>query len=589
MMILAVLDAGRHAIIIPLTHLMENANPKTAEALVLPSSLETSKIPTSGFWNGPGQKFVDAWDRYKALPVKDGLLVITVCLLFLATSYAVFDFLQEYLLAWIGQSIVMQLRSEVFSRLVRLSMSYYHKRTTGEQVSRMTADVPLVERAMSDGVSVLIVDSLRVIIFATTLFIANWKLSCLLFLVLPVFLWPIKTIGRKLKKIATHFQERMGDLNSVIIETFSGIRIVKAFSMENREVDKFSKENTSVFRAMIKTHRNMAVLSPLTDLAASFGACVLIWFAINEVVQGRLDLPILLYFIAVISRLIQPLKKLSLVNAKFQQALSASERIFSILDMKNEVMESPYARTLTEVREGVEFKNVWFAYGNEMVLKNVSFSVSAGEAVAIVGPSGAGKTTILNLLLRFYDVKDGVIALDGTDIRDFTLESLIHQVSIVTQESILFNDTVRNNILYGNPQASFAEVIQCAKAAHAEQFIEELPQGYDTIVGERGASLSGGQRQRICIARAMLKDAPILLLDEATSELDSESEVIVREAISNLMEGRTTLTVAHRLATVLRADKIIVMDRGKVLDIGSHEDLKTRSQFYQKVVELQSL
>jgi len=495
---------------------------------------------------------------------------------------------EVYLMEYIAQDIVYELRNKFYSKLHELSLDFFTKIHTGEIISRITVDINMIREAITKGFASLIRDSLTVLVLLGVIFYRQWLLSLLTLFIFPLSVIPIVKLGKRFKKISKKNQERIAELVSLICEVISGIRIVKAFCMEEFEKKRFLKKNKKLFKIILKGYKVNALSSPMVEVfGAISGACV-IWIWGYQVIKGNLSTGTFFSFLTAVFMLYKPLKNLSKVNNLIQQAVASSERIFPIINMKPSVVEKENAITLPPVKREIRFKDVYFAYeSNSYILKGINFKINIGEIVAIVGKSGVGKTTLVNLIPRFYDPTRGDIFIDDYNIKDVTLKSLREQIGIVTQETILFNDTVFNNIAYGREDISEDEVIKAAKAANAHDFIINLPDGYNTIIGERGVKLSGGQRQRIAIARAILKNPPILILDEATSELDAESEFLVQEALMRLMKGRTVFIIAHRLSTIIHADRILVLHDGRIVEDGTHESLLQQGGIYAKLYESQ--
>ncbi len=494
---------------------------------------------------------------------------------------------QAYLMGWVGQRIVNDLRNKLYQHIQSLSLSFFTKNPTGSLISRITYDITLIQGAVSRAVTAVLRDSFSVVALIGLAFYLDWKLSLIAFMVFPLAVIPIVKFGRRLRKVSTQSQKIMGGITSMIQETFSGARIVKAFGMEQYENKRFLEKTVQLFRAMMRAVRVQSISGPLMELLAAMGLAAVILYAIHRINQGELKPEDFLSFFAALIMLYQPIKKLSGANEIIQGGLAAATRVFNILDERPEVKDIPGAQTLPPISQGVELSNVSFRYDDTWVLKKVNLKVKAGEMIALVGMSGAGKTSLVNLIPRFYEVSEGEILIDGKDIRNFTLDSLRAQVGIVTQQVILFNDTVKNNIAYGDISKSEDDILQAAQAANAHDFITRLPQGYDTVIGESGDKLSGGERQRLAIARALLKDAPILIMDEATSSLDAQSEEEVQKALETLMRGRTTFVIAHRLSTIKKADRIMVIANGEVLEEGKHQELLKRKGEYYRLYEKQ--
>jgi subfamily B ATP-binding cassette protein MsbA len=479
-----------------------------------------------------------------------------------------------YMMAWVGQRVVMDLRNELYAHILGQSAGFFAHRSTGELMSRINNDVGQVQQAVSETIGDLARESLALIGFAALLFYYDAWLAVFCIISAPLVVYPLIRLGQRVRRTTRRSQEALQVLSHVSAETFTGQRIVKAFGTERREADRFARAGYQLFRTNMKVTAALSSLPPLMELLGGFGMAGALWYGSREIALGDLTIGELTSFIATLFLMYGPAKKLSRVNANLQQAIAASERIFEMLDTHTEVAEKPGAAPLAPFTRAIEFRDVTFGYEEGgRILRGVDFRVTAGQMVAIVGRSGAGKTTLVNLLPRFYDVTGGAILVDGVDIRDVTLQSLRAQIGIVTQETVLFDDTIANNIAYGTPGADQAAIEAAAHAANAHEFIAALDAGYQATIGERGQRLSGGQRQRIAIARALLRNAPILVLDEATSALDAESELLVQKALANLMMNRTSFVIAHRLSTIRRADAIIVLERGRIVEVGRHDDL----------------
>jgi subfamily B ATP-binding cassette protein MsbA len=418
-------------------------------------------------------------------------------------------------------------------------------------------------------------------------FLKDRFLATVAFIVFPVTIWPLTQLYKRVRSSSKRGQGSLGKLTALLQETIQGNRVVKAFGMEAYERERFAAENQRLFRHSLKAGRLRAFVPPMVELVAAFGISAVVWYGGSSVISGERTQGAFVAFLTAMLLLYEPFKHLTRTNAALQNGLAAAERLFEVLDQWSEVEERPQARTLTGICQGIRFTDVSFRYQQDWVLRNINLEIRAGEVVALVGPSGGGKSTLADLIPRFYDVNAGQITIDGVDVRDLTLQSLRAQIAVVTQFTFLFNDTVRNNIAYGAPSRPLEEVIAAAQAAYAHEFITALPQGYDTEIGELGVRLSGGQRQRLAIARALLKNAPILILDEATSSLDNESERLVQAAIEELMVGRTVLVIAHRLSTIHRADRIVVLADGRIVEEGCHDELLARNAQYRRLYDLQ--
>jgi len=499
----------------------------------------------------------------------------------------VVGFGSTYLTEYVGQRIVADLRAALNDHIQHLSLSFFNRTPTGTIVSRVTNDVALVRTALTDAVASLLKDTSSLIILVVVAFFQDWFLSLIAFVVFPASVLPMIGLSKRLRSFAKKGQVSMGNMTVLLQETIQGNRVVKAFGMEAYERQRFGEENERLFRLFMKGTAIRAFTNPMMEVLAAFGIAGVVWYGGYSVIVGGRTQGAFLAFLTALFLLYDPFKGLARTNATIQQAMGAAERVMELLDTATDVADRPGARHLDGVRQGVCFEDVSFRYDQEWVLRRIDLEIRRGEVVALVGMSGGGKSTLADLILRFYDVPEGRITVDGVDVREYTLASLRAQMAIVTQHTFLFNDTVRNNIAYGDIAKDMAAITAAAKAANAHGFIMELPNGYDTVIGELGVKLSGGQRQRLAIARALLKDAPILVLDEATSALDNESERLVQSALDRLMENRTTLVIAHRLSTIRRADRIVVIVRGRVVEQGTHDELLALNAEYRKLYDLQ--
>jgi subfamily B ATP-binding cassette protein MsbA len=501
------------------------------------------------------------------------------------------SYFSTYLMTDIGQRVVRDIRHQLFRHILDQSAAFFSRRTTGQLMSRITNDVGQVQQVVSETVGDLLREGLTVIGFAALMFWYDWKLALVAFTGAPLVVYPLIRLGQRVRRSTRRSQEQLEHLSHLTAEAFAGHRIVKAFGGERHEAERFAAASERLYRTNLKITSTVSLLPPMMEFLGGVAIVALLWYGRRRIGAGAIDQGSFLAFIFAAFMMYTPIKRLSRVNANVQQAMAAATRIFEMLDTHSEVVERPGAQPLAAVMRGIEFKDVSFAYDDgagKAVLKNVSFGARAGQVIALVGLSGAGKTTLVNLLPRFYDVTGGSIQIDGVDIRDVTLKSLRHQIGIVTQETVLFDDTIANNISYGVQGSTPQAIEEAARAAHAHDFIQTLPAKYETRIGERGQRLSGGQRQRLAIARALLKNSPILILDEATSSLDAESELLVQDALANLMRNRTAFVIAHRLSTVRRADAIVALERGRVAEIGRHEDLLAKpAGVYAKLYALQ--
>jgi len=515
------------------------------------------------------------------------LQIIPLAILALYFLKGVFDYAQVYLMNYIGQRLVMQLRNELFAHIHSLSHRFFADRSTGMLISRTNQDVVLVQNTVTEGLANILRDPLEIIGYLVALFYLNWRWALIAVLVLPFIAMLIDRLGRKLRKITWSAQERISDLTVILHETFTGAAIVKAFMMEDREIDRFKQSNKAYFNELMRAVRVIALSTPLMEFLGAAGLALVLWYGGLQVFKGQTTPGTFFAFITALLMLYTPIKRLTRVNNQIQQGIAGAQRVFEIIDTEPDIASRPDAPALAPLREVIEYRSVGFGYNDKRVLNGIDLEVRKGEVVAIVGESGVGKTTLVNLLLRFYDVTSGAILIDGQDIREVALASLRKQIGLVTQETILFNDTVHNNIAYGDMDASQKRIEEAAYAAFAHRFINRLPHKYHTMIGEKGVMLSGGQRQRLAIARAILKNPPILVLDEATSALDTESERVVQKALENLMQNRTTFVIAHRLSTVQHADKIIVLEGGKIIEMGTHQDLLKQQGAYHRLYTLQ--
>jgi len=514
--------------------------------------------------------------------------VIAVAIIAVTLVKGFSEFSATYLINYVGHSVVRDLRNLLYSRIIEQSMAFFTQHSTGKLMSAVTSDIEKVQTAVSQASA----DSLREIFtlvgLAGVIFYLDWRLALASLALIPFIILPSSKIGRYIRISSRRSQDKMAEINNVLQETFSGIRIVKAFGMELFEIAKFKQATRRLLRINLRWVRANAATSPLMELLGAITIAGLLLYARNQILHHAQTTGGFVAFLYALLKMYEPIKRLTGVNNAFQQAVGASEQVFKYLDVRTEVQDKPNAIVLPPFSKAIVFEDVEFDYEPGIpLLRDVNLRIGKGEVVAIVGSSGAGKTSLANLIPRFFDVTAGRLVVDGHDIRDVTRSSLRAQIGMVTQETILFNDTVFNNICYGHTPQRAEQVEQAAQAALAHDFIMEMPDGYQTMIGERGQRLSGGQRQRIAIARALLKNPPLLILDEATSELDTESELLVQRALSNLMVGRTVLVIAHRLSTVRRADRIVVLDRGTISEVGTHEDLVSRGGIYQRLHELQ--
>lgn len=488
----------------------------------------------------------------------------------------------------IGHRMVANLQSAMYRGIIRADLQFFHDNSVGNLIARFINDANLLRYSMAKALTGLVKDSLLVIFLLAILVVHNWSLAFLTIFVFPLALYPIVRIGKRMRKISRNTQVETGDLTTLLDETFQGARHVKAYTMEERESERASEAIERVFSLTRKAARVQAISRPLMETLGGIALACAILYGGLLVIEGTMTTGELASFMAALLAAYKPMKNIANLNATLQQGLAAAQRVYSVLDLQSHVTDADNARSIGDVRGEIRFEDVHFRYTDKSkALNGIDLQVDAGMTVALVGPSGAGKSTVLNLIPRFYDVESGRVTIDGQDVRDITLHSLRSNIALVSQEILLFDDTVRANIAYGKPDATDEEIFQAAKDAGAAEFISQFPDGYDTHVGGRGAKLSGGQRQRVAIARAMLKDAPILLLDEATSALDTETERVVQSALSRLKQGRTTVVIAHRLSTIVDADSIFVMEDGRILEAGTHAELIARGGAYAKLFAMQ--
>jgi len=514
------------------------------------------------------------------------LYVIPIGVVLLYFLKGVFEYLQAYLMGYVGQKVITDIRNLIFANLQRQPLVFFDKTPTGSSISRIMNDVNLLQSTVSDAFTAILKDAFTIIGLIFVVFYRDWRLAIIAFIILPFATYPIVAFGKKLRKISMKAQRSVARLTSFLHETITGQRVVKAFSMEMYENKRFEEENDEMFRIILKRTKIRALSHPIMEVLGGIAIAVIIWYGGKEVISGTSTPGNFFSFTAALLMLYEPIKRLNKENHNIQQGLAASQRVFEVIDREPEILEKPGAIQLGRVGGSIEFGNVFFKYEDKMILNDINLTINKNEVLAIVGESGGGKTTLANLIPRFYDITDGKLLVDGVDIRDVTLDSLRKNIALVTQDIILFNDTIMNNIAYGVvPNQERLE--SAARMAYAHDFIVKLPKKYDTGVGEKGVRLSGGQKQRIAIARALYKDSPILILDEATSSLDAASEIEVQKALENLMKGRTTIIIAHRLSTIINANRIIVLEKGTIVQEGTHATLIEAEGPYKRLYELQ--
>ncbi|NOY69353.1 MAG: lipid A export permease/ATP-binding protein MsbA [Deltaproteobacteria bacterium] len=514
------------------------------------------------------------------------VIPIVVILLYIFRGFAMYG--QEYLMQYVGQNIIKQLRDDLYAKISSLPLAFFHEMKTGVLMARITNDVSIIKEMVSTAVTGALRDTFTVLGLIFVIFYRDWKLAVIAIVVMPVAIYPIVAFGRRIRRFSTSSQESMADLNSMLHETFSGNKIVKAFCMEEYEKKRFFRNSAMLFRYEMKTVRARALTSPIMELLGGVGVSLVIWYGGYGVVSGASTPGTFFSFMTAVMLLYAPVKKLTKLNNTVQQGMSAVDRVFDVLETEAKIQEAETPILLPAPPHRVVFDNVSFSYdGTTPVLNGIDLDVAPGERLAIVGMSGGGKTSLVNLIPRFYDVAKGALRIDGIDIKDVSLKDLRSRIAIVTQEPILFNDSIRSNIAYGRPDADETAIIEAAKAAYIHDMIKRLPKGFDTGIGELGSRLSGGEKQRMCIARALIKDAPILILDEATSALDTEAERLVQQALENLMSGRTSFVIAHRISTIIDADRIIVVSAGKIVEQGDHETLFNLDGEYRRLYDMQ--
>ncbi len=513
--------------------------------------------------------------------------VLPVAIVLIFVFRAICRYLNDYFMSTAAQLAVQDVRNEIFRKNIFLDLKFFYRNQTGSLMSRIVNDVAAMQNGVGEIVTGVFRDAIGLISLIGVIFYRDWQLALISILVIPLTIYPASILGKKMKLTARKGQEEAGYFASILQETLSGIKVVKAFSLENTMTEQFRQANLKYYSFSRKMIKYNSLSSPISEVITSFGIAAVILFGGSKVMANKMSAPEFFSFITAMALLYSPLKKLISAYGNAQRCIGASERVFEIIDAVPEIIDSPDGHSLTRDDNRVEFRHVNFTYQNDYVLNDINLVAENGQMVALVGPSGGGKSTLVSLIARFFDTSDGQVLIGTHNVRDISKDSLMGHIGLVDQETILFHDSVANNIRYGKPGASDDEIIAAAQAAYAHDFIMEMPQGYQTSIGDRGVRLSGGQRQRLCIARAILKNAPILILDEATSALDTESEQMVQKALDNLMQNRTTFVIAHRLSTVIHADNIVVLEKGRVVECGSHKELLDKKGLYSRLCSVQ--
>ncbi len=534
----------------------------------------------------------NAVNWFNSMPPLHLLKIMSAMVVVMFFLKNLFEYLQTYFMSDVSQRVIRDVKNSIYGKLQDLSMDFYSSNPTGRLMSRITYDAAVIRDAISTAIADTFYQPIQIIAY-TCLIIGTiylgvpWRLILISFILFPVILYPVIRIGKHLRKISKTSQEKIGDINNMLLETITGIKLVKSFCMQDYEEKRFKEHNQTFYKLNMKSVKKMKIVSPMTEVMGVICVAAILWIAGSRIITGELSAGVFTAFIAAVFSMMKPVKKLSNVYGINQQALAAAERIFHLLDEPVTIREKSSPIRIKLFNDSVTFDNVSFAYEKDLILSDINLTIKKGEIVALVGPSGGGKSTMASLIPRFYDPGKGVVSIDGEDLRNVSVDDLRENIGLVSQETLLFNDTVKANICYGHEDVDEQQLVRVAKAANAHRFIKDFPKGYDTVIGERGLKVSGGQRQRIAIARAVYKNPPILIFDEATSQLDTESEQLVQEAINNLMKGRTVLVIAHRLSTIKNANKIVVVDKGRITDSGTHEELLTRSALYKRLYEMQ--
>ncbi len=563
----------------PFIDLLFNETPQSAGDRTVTSVFDLKEIITVHL-----SKFVAQYEKLDVLKY--------LCLLILLTFFLknLFTYLQTYYMSVVEQGILKDLRFDLYKHYLELPLSFFTDERKGNLISRIINDVQIIKDSLIAVVNSLFRDPPSLIVYSIVLFMFNWKLTLIIFLLAPVTAVILSKIGNSLKRSSTKSQEKISDITSTLDETLGAIRVVKAFGMEDYERKKFETENNTYFNLLVRLTRKRALGSPISEFIGVLTIVIILYFFGTEIIQGKSDMTpgAFIVYLAVFFQMMPSLKLFGQMFNSYKEGTAAAERVFGLLDTPAVIVDSPDAIAINEFNQNIEFKNASFKYEkSDYVLTDINLRIEKGSIVAIVGPSGAGKSTLVDLIPRFYDLTEGSLFFDGKIIKDLKIESLRKLMGIVTQETILFNDTIKNNIAYGESEIPIEQIIEASKAANAHKFIDTMEKGYDTIIGDRGVKLSGGERQRLSIARALLKNPPILILDEATSSLDTESEILVQQAIERLMHGRTSIVIAHRLSTIQNADLIVVLENGRIAETGTHQQLLHTSGLYKKLYDLQ--
>ncbi len=563
----------------PFIDLLFNDAPKTVSEKTITSIFDLKDIITVYF-----ARIVSDYDKLDVLKY--------LCILILITFFLknLFTYLQTYFMSVVEQGILKDLRFDLYKHYLELPLSFFTDERKGNLISRIINDVQIVKDSLIAVVNSLFRDPPSLIVYSVVLFMFNWKLTLIIFLLAPVSAIILSKVGNSLKRSSTKSQEKISDITSTLDETLGAIRVVKAFGMEDYERNKFKRENETYFDLLVRLSRKRALGSPISEFIGVITIVIILYFFGADIIKGQSDMTpgAFIFYLAIFFQMMPSLKLFGQMFNSYKEGTAAAERVFGLLDTEATIVNSPDAVILTDFVNNIEFKDASFKYEkSEYILKNINLNIEKGKIIAIVGPSGAGKSTLVDLIPRFYDLTSGNLFIDGNDIRKVNIESLRKLMGIVTQETILFNDTIRHNIAYGENDIPMEQIIEASKAANAHRFIETIESGYDTIIGDRGVKLSGGERQRLSIARAILKNPPVLILDEATSSLDTESEILVQQAIERLMHGRTSIVIAHRLSTIQNADMIVVLEKGIIAETGTHSQLINTSGLYKKLYNLQ--